>query len=161
VRRDRRWDFLYDREKQPVKDWLLARFAEALAEEIAAWPPPWDEAVPEELRARHAAGLGAPLPEAGVRFALELARLEVVRAFDRIDRLMTDEAPRRWRGEAETAAGHLLVRLATERCLELKERAEAARVSRDELAGAVEQVERILYRPPGGEGQAPALRNRD
>ena len=143
--RDRRWDFLYDREKQPVKEWLLARFAEALAEEIAAWPPAWEDAVPSELRARHGAGLEAPLPEAGLRFALELARLELARAFDRIDRLMIEEAPRRWRGEAETAAGHLLVRLVTERCLELKERAEGARLTREDLAGAVEQLERILY----------------
>ena len=143
--RDRRWDFLYDREKQPVKEWLLARFAEALAEEVAAWPPAWEDAVPSELRARHGAGLEAPLPEAGLRFALELARLELARAFDRIDRLMIEEAPRRWCGEAETAAGHLLVRLVTERCLELKERAEGARLTREDLAGAVEQLERILY----------------
>jgi hypothetical protein len=145
VTRDRRWDFLYDREAQPVKAWLLTRFTEALAEEIAAWPPAWADAVPSELCARYGAGLEAPLPEAGVRFALELARLELGRAFDRIDRLMIDEAPRRWSGEAETAAGHLLVRFVTERCLELMERAEGTRLTRDDLAGALEQVERLLY----------------
>jgi hypothetical protein len=145
VTRDRRWDFLYDRERRPVKEWLLQRFAEALAAEIAAWPPPWDDAVPQELLARHAAGRAAPLSEAGVRFALALARLELGRDFQRIERLVAEEAPLRWRGDGETAAGHLLARLATERCLELKEQAEGARVTRGELASALEQVERLLY----------------
>ena len=143
--RDRRWDLLYDRERQPVKDWLLQRFAEALAEELSTWPPPWGDAVPAELLARHAAGLCAPLPEVGVRFALTLARLELGRELERIDRLMTDEAPRRWHGAAETAAGHLLVRLVTERCLELKEQAAGARLGREDLAGAIERAEKILY----------------
>jgi hypothetical protein len=145
VTRDRRWDFLYDREKRPVREWLLQRFAEALAGEIAAWPPPWEDAVPQELLARHAAGLAAPLSEAGVRFALALARLELGRDFQRIERLVTEEAPLRWRGDGETAAGQLLARLATERCLELKEQVEGARVTRGELASALEQVERLLY----------------
>lgn len=143
--RDRRWDFLYDREKLPVKRWLLAEFARALAGELQAWPPPWEDAVPGELRARHAAGLAAALPEAGARFALEVARLELARAFERIDRLMVDEAPRRWPSEAEAAAGHLLVRFATERCLELRERAAGARLTRQDLAGALAEVERRLY----------------
>ncbi|GEJ59367.1 hypothetical protein [Anaeromyxobacter diazotrophicus] len=142
--RDRRWDFLYDRERQPVKDWLLERFAEALAEELRAWPPPWADAVPPELLARHAAGTSAALPEAGVRFALLVARLELAREVERIDRLMAEEAPRRWAGEAEAAAGHLLVRLVTERCLELKEQA-AARLGRDDLARAVQRAEGLLY----------------
>lgn len=142
--RDRRWDFLYDRERQPVKDWLLERFAEALAQELRAWPPPWADAVPPELLARHAAGAAAPLSEAGVRFALLLARLELAREVERVDRLMTGEAPRRWAGPAEAAAGHLLVRLVTERCLELKEQA-SAQLGRDDLARAVQRAEELLY----------------
>lgn len=142
--RDRRWDFLYDVERRPVKAWLLDRFAEALAAELRAWPPAWEDAVPAELRARHAAGLAAPLPEAGVRLALALARLELERDFAGAERLLAGEKPRRWRGEGEAAAGHLLARLATERCLELKERAEGARLTRGDLARALCEVERLL-----------------
>ena len=50
--RDRRWDFLYDRQRQPVKAYVLGRFAEELARELAAWPPPFVEWVSDELRAR-------------------------------------------------------------------------------------------------------------
>ena len=32
--RDRRWDFLYDREKQPVREVIVEKFAEQLAEEL-------------------------------------------------------------------------------------------------------------------------------
>jgi hypothetical protein len=53
--RDRRWDFLCERQKQPVKQLLLERFAEELARELSTWPPPFAEWVSEELRRRHAA----------------------------------------------------------------------------------------------------------
>lgn len=143
--RDRRWDHLHDVERRPVKAWLLDRFAEALAAELRAWPPVWEDAVPAELRARHAVGLAAALPEPGVRLALALARLDLGRDLAGAERLLADEGPRRWRGAGEAAAGHLLVRLATERCLELKERAEGARLTRDDLARALGEVERLLY----------------
>ena len=54
--RDRRFDWLYDRQKQPVKEFVVSRFAESLAEEIAAWPPPFLEWLTEEYRRRYQAG---------------------------------------------------------------------------------------------------------
>jgi hypothetical protein len=142
--RDRRWDHLYDREKQPVKSYLLERFAEELRGELAAWPPPFADAVPDELLARHAAGLGTTLGEAALRFGLHVARLELRREFGEIDRLMREEAARHWRAADEVAAGHLLVRYVTERCLALKEQATGVHLAREELAGALELVERRL-----------------
>jgi hypothetical protein len=38
--RDRRYDWLYERQKQPVKGYILERFAGELAGELAAWPSP-------------------------------------------------------------------------------------------------------------------------
>ncbi len=143
--RDRRWDHLYDRRKQPVKSYLLERFAEELCGELAAWPPPFAEAVPDELLARHAAGLGATLDEAALRFALRVARLELQREFSEIDRLMREEAARHWRAQEEAAAGHLLVRYLTERCLALKEQATGVELTRAELASALELAERRLF----------------
>ena len=144
--RDRRWDHLYDRQKQPVKVYLLERFAAELAGELAAWPPPFADWVSEELLARHAAGLGASPGETALRFALHVARLELRREFSEIDRLMREEAAQRWPAAEEVAAGHLLVRYATERCLALKEQATGSELSREELAGALERVERHLFR---------------
>jgi len=143
--RDRRWDHLYDRRKQPVKSYLLERFAEELAGELAGWPPPFADAVPDELLARHAAGLGATPSEAALRLALRVAGLELRREFAEIDRLMREEAARHWRAAEEAAAGHLLVRYLTERCLALKEQATGVDLAREELALALELAERRLF----------------
>ncbi len=143
--RDRRWDFLYDRQKQPVKDYVLGRFAEELARELAAWPPPFVEWVSEELRARWAAGAAERPRDDVLRFALELARLDLLREFEEIDRRLAREA-HRLQTPAEEAALHLLVRLLTEKCLGLKEHAEAARIRREDLAAMLSDVERRLFR---------------
>jgi hypothetical protein len=143
--RDRRWDFLYDRQRQPVKAYVLGRFAEELAAELAAWPPPFVEWVSEELRARWAAGAAERPRDDVFRFALELARLDLLREFEEVDRRLRAEE-HRLQTPAEEAAAHLLVRLLTERCLGLKEHAEALRLAREDLAGALLDVERRLFR---------------
>jgi hypothetical protein len=143
--RDRRWDFLYDRQKQPVKAYLLERFAEELAREIEAWPPPFVEWVSEDLRRRWAEGAAETPREDVVRFALELARLDLLREFEEIDRRFAAEA-HRLKTPAEEASLHLLVRLVTEKCLGLKEHAEGARIRREDLAGMLDLVERRLFR---------------
>ncbi|HEY6005441.1 MAG TPA: hypothetical protein VIV57_21355 [Anaeromyxobacter sp.] len=143
--RDRRWDFLYDRQKEPVKAYLLERFAEELAREIEAWPPPFVEWVSEDLRRRWQAGASERPREDVVRFALELARLDLLREFEEVDRRLRAEA-HRTRTPAEEAAVHLLVRLVTEKCLGLKEHAHGARIRREDLAEMLGQVERRLFR---------------
>jgi hypothetical protein len=145
VARERRWDFLYERDRVPVKEFVLARFAEDLAEDLAAWPPPFVEWVSEELRARYAAGVAERPREQVVRFALHVAKLDLLRDFDAIDRLMGDETQRHWQTPAEAAAGHLLVRLVTEKCLALKEWVTGLRLGRADLVDAVAQAEKKLF----------------
>lgn len=147
--RDRRWDFLYDRRKQPVKEFVLERFAESMAEEIAAWPPPFVEWLTEDYRRRYQAGMAERPREEVVRFALEMARLDLAREIEALDALVRNEAPRRLRGEAEEAAAHLLSRLVSEKCLSLKEWAEGARLTRDDLVRAVALVAQRLFVPGG------------
>ncbi len=143
--RDRRWDFLYDRQRQPVKAYVLERLAEELAAELGAWPPPFVEWVSEELRARWSAGAAERPREDVVRFALELSRLDLLREFEEIDRRLATEA-HRLQTPAEKAALHLLVRLLTERCLGFKEHAESMRISREDLTACLVDVERRLFR---------------
>lgn len=143
--RDRRWDFLYDRQKQPVKAYLLGRFAEELARELEAWPPPFVDWVSEDLRRRWEAGAAERPREDVLRFALELARLDLLREFEEVDRRLRAEA-HRLKTPAEEAAVHLLVRLVTEQCLGLKEHAEGAHIRREDLAGMLDLVERKLFR---------------
>jgi hypothetical protein len=144
--RDRRYDWLYERQKQPVKQYLLERFAVELAQELQAWPPPdlaWET---EALRRRWEAGAAAPPGERVIRYALQLARLDLERAWEEIDRRMAGEAEGWWPTPADRSAGQLLVRLITERCLWLKERASGARLTRADLCGAIDLVERQLFR---------------
>jgi hypothetical protein len=143
--RDRRWDFLYDRQRQPVKAYVLGRFAEELASELSRWPPPFVEWVSDELRARWAAGAAEPPRDDVVRFALELARLDLLRDWDGVERRLREDA-HRLQTPAEEAAVHLLVRLLTERCLGLKEHADRMRLTREELASSLSDVERRLFR---------------
>ena len=142
--RDRRWDFLYDRQKQPVRSYVLERFAEELARELADWPPPFVEWVSDDLRARWAAGMAEKPPERVVRLALALSKLDLAREFEEEERRLDREGPAAWQTDAERAAGHLLVRYVTERCLGLKEYADPMRLTRPELVGALELVQKRL-----------------
>jgi hypothetical protein len=143
--RDRRWDFLYERQKQPVKAWILARFAEELARDLADWPPPFAEWVGDELRARWAAGAVERPRDDVLRFALEIARLDLTRELEEIERRLGAGA-HRLQSQAEEAALHLVVRLVTEKCLALQEHAEQARIGREDLAATLDDVERRLFR---------------
>ena len=117
--RDRRWDFLYDRQKQPVKAYLVERFADELAAELRE---------------------GAH-PDPTLRLALELAGLDLARDWDALEARLDGAAP----AEPLRSAARTLGRELTERCLELKERAEAARLDRTDLADALRRVERRLF----------------
>lgn len=143
--RDRRFDWLYERQKQPVKAYILERFAEELARELEAWPPAEVDWVDEASRARWAAGAAARPREDVVRFALELSALDLRREYEAYERAR-EEGRHRLQAPAEEAALHLVVTLVTERCLALKEHAEAARLTRGELAGALALVARRLFR---------------
>jgi len=144
--RDRRYDWLYERQKQPVKQYILERFAAELADELRAWPPPELEWESEALRARYQSGAAGPPREAVLRCALELARLDLAREFEAVEQRLASGGGGALQGDGERAAAHLLLRLLTERCLALKEYAEGARLTRDDLVGALGLVERTLFR---------------
>lgn len=144
--RDRRYDWLYERQKQPIKQYLLERFAAELAAELEAWPPPDLEWESEALRRRWQAGATRPPGELVVRYALQIARLDLDREWEEIDRRMRGEAGGWWHTPEERSAGQLLVKLITERCLWLKERASGARLTRADLCGAIGLVEKELFK---------------
>jgi hypothetical protein len=143
--RDRRWDYLYDRQPRPVKDYVLDRFGAELAREIAAWPPSDLEWSSETERARWGAGAAARPRDDVIRLALEVARLDLSREFERIEAHLAREGYR-LQSPGEAAAVHLLARLVTEACLELKERASGLRLTRADLVAAVDRIERSLFR---------------
>jgi hypothetical protein len=148
VGRDRRFDHLYDRQKQPVKQYILEQFAAELARELEAWPPAEVEWSSDALARRYAAGMEERPRQEVMRLALEAARLDLARDFDAAERLVGAARPG-WT-PADAAAGHLLVRFLTERCLGLKEHATGARLTRADLVAMLADVERRLFL--GGEG---------
>jgi len=143
--RDRRFDWLYDRQKQPVREFILERFAEELARELRTWPPPFVEWVSDELRTRWAHGLSSPPRQQVMRLALALARLDLAREFEAEEQLLRSRGPAAFQTPEEEAAGHLLLRFVTEKCLALKEWADGAHLTREDLVRAVELVERRLF----------------
>jgi hypothetical protein len=144
--RDRRWDHLYDLQRQPVKEVIVERFAEELAGRLAGWPPSDVEWATEELRRRWAAGLEGPPRGEVLRLGLELARLDLLREHEAFDAAMRNRAPAACQGPGDEAALQLLVLYVTEECLSLKEWAEGAKLTRADLASAIERVERRLFR---------------
>ena len=144
--RDRRWDHLYDARKQPVKEVVLSRFAEELADRLRTWPPADVEWLSDELRERHGAGLLGPPRDEVLRLGLELSRLDLLREHERFDEAMRNRAPLVCQGPADEAALQLLVLYVGEECLSLKEWAEGAKLTRADLARAVDLVERRLFR---------------
>jgi hypothetical protein len=143
--RNRRWDHLYDLEKRPVKEVVLERFAGELAERLRAWPPPDLEWISEEQRQRLAPGLAGPPRDEVLRLALELARLDLLREHEAYDELVRNRAPRTCQGPADEAALQVLALYVGEECLSLKEWAEGARLTRPDLARAVDLAERRLF----------------
>jgi len=129
-----------------VKEVVLERFAEELAERIRAWPSPDVEWLSEDLRRRLGAGLAGPPRDEVLRLGLELARLDLLREHEAFDEAMRNRAPRICQGPADEAALQLLVLYVGEECLSFKEWAEGARLSRPDLARAVELAERRLFR---------------
>ncbi len=144
--RDRRYDHLYDLQKQPVKEVILSRFADELADRLRAWPPADLEWLSEDLRKRHAAGFEAHPRDEVLRLALELARLDLLREHEAFDEVMRNRAPATCPAPGELAALQLLALYVGEECLALKEWAEGARLTRPDMVHAVDLAERRLFR---------------
>lgn len=128
-----------------MKEYVLDRFSAELAAELRAFPPAVLAWASEAERARFAAGAASRPRDDVLRLALEIARLDLAHEFERMDAHRAREG-HRLHSPAEEAALHLLVRLVTEACLELKERAHGLRLSRADLVSAIDRVERHLFR---------------
>lgn len=141
-----RWDFLADQKPRTLQAFVLDQVADALAAELRAFPPT-PEWLDEAARARAAAVLARPdLPPAGtLRVACALAREELLRDFERIDRFLRSEDRRAVLPtplEEDTAL--FLSSWLVEAALSFREHAQG-RFSRADLVALLERVEdRVL-----------------
>ena len=143
--RDRRWDYLYDRQKQPVKEFILEKFAEHLAEELRAWPPPFVEWLSEEQRARYEAGTAERPRDDVLRFALELARLDLAREYDAYEAAGQRAARGAGSRRRRTPPGRCWSCSSPSSAWSSRSTPSGARLGRGDLVRALELVERRLY----------------
>src|SRR4051812_27191113 len=82
-----RWERILDQKPQELREYVLDKVADQLADDLRNYPPPIDEWLDETLRSRYAKAvtrLGKPELET-YRVACELAREEMLREYELID----------------------------------------------------------------------------
>jgi hypothetical protein len=138
-----RWDFLADQRPRDLQTYVLDEVASRLDAELRRWPPPdlfWlDDA--ERLRSQPVLDRLLPLPLPTVRAGLALARCELLREVEAIDRfLRSPEARELLPIPLEEQTALLLSRWLTESLLEFQEAAQG-KFKRPDLAAVVERLE--------------------
>src|SRR5256885_16148437 len=91
-----RWDELAERKPQELKEYALSEAARIVAEELRTYPPRIEEWLDPALREKYREALSrpSPPPEATMRVACELARRELLRDYELVDRFFQRGADR-------------------------------------------------------------------
>ena len=143
-----RWDHLVDRKPQELKEYVLDQVAERIAGELRAWPPALDEWLDDSARRRFRAAIERPsapgLPT--LRVACEMARRELLRDYDLIDRFWRSGAHRELLSDdLEEITAHFVTQYLVDAALAFQELAQG-KFARRELLGLLEKVEdRLLH----------------
>ncbi len=143
-----RWERILDQKPQELKDYVLDKVADQLAEDLRNFPPPIEEWLDEVLRARYAkviSRLGKPELET-YRVACELAREEMLREYELIDRFCRSaEYKALLPTELEEQSAHFLTRYLVDSALAFQELAQG-KFRRRDLVALVEKIEERLLR---------------
>jgi hypothetical protein len=138
-----RWDHILDKKPQELRDYVLDQVADQLAKDIREFPPPIEEWLDDALKARYAkvlARLGRPELET-MRVACELAREEMLREYESIDRFCRSPEYRRLLpNELEEQTAHFLTRYLVDSALTFQEHAQG-KFRRADLVVLMEKVE--------------------
>jgi hypothetical protein len=143
-----RWDHILDQKPKELKQYVLDKVAEQLVEDLRQFPPRIEEWLDPVLQARYAkvlARLGRPELET-YRVACELAREEMLREYELIDRFCrSDEYRRLLPNELEEQTAHFITRYLVDSALTFQEHAQG-KFSRRDLVLLMERVEDHLLR---------------
>jgi ribonucleotide reductase alpha subunit len=143
-----RWDHILDQKPQDLRDYVLDKVAEQLTEDLRNFPPRIDEWLDDALQARYAkvvARLGRPELET-YRVAVELAREEMLREYERIDAFCRSAEYRRLLpNELEEQTAHFITRYLVDSALTFQE-ATQEKFRRKDLVALIEKVEERLLR---------------
>jgi hypothetical protein len=143
-----RWERVLEQKPQELKDYVLDQVADALTEDLRNFPPPIEEWLDDGLKSRYAkvlARLGKPELET-YRVALEMAREEMLREYELIDRFCRSAEYRRLLpNELEEQTAHFITRYLVDSGLAFQEFAKG-KFNRRELATLMEKIEERLLR---------------
>src|SRR5581483_2676733 len=143
-----RWERILEQKPQELKEYVLGKVAEQLVEDLREFPPRIEEWVDETLRARYAQVLErVGRPElATYRVACEMAREEMLREYELIDRFCRSEEFRRLLPtELEQQTAHFITRYLVDSALAFQEYAQD-KFKRRDLVTLMEKVEDGLLR---------------
>ncbi len=143
-----RWDHILDRKPQEIRDYVLDKVADQLVDDLRRFPPRIEEWLDAALEARYAnvlSRLGRPELDT-YRVACELAREEMLREYELIDRFCrSDEYRRLLPNELEQQTAHFITRYLVDSALAFQEHAQG-KFRRRDLVTLMEKVERRLLR---------------
>lgn len=143
-----RFDHILDGKPRALKEYVLDQVADELAKDLRRFPPPIEEWLDESLQERYRpvlARVSLPEPET-FRVACELARRELLRDYELIDRFCrSPEFPRLAPTDLEQQTVHFITRYLVDSALAFQEFAKG-KFNRAELVTLVEKVEeRLLH----------------
>ena len=143
-----RWDHILDQKPQDIREYVLDKVAEQLAEDLRNFPPPIEEWLDEGLKARYAgvvSRLGKPELET-YRVAVELAREEMLREYELIDAFCrSPEYKRLLPTQLEEQSAHFMTRYLVDSALAFQE-ATQDKFKRKDLVALMEKIEERLLR---------------
>jgi hypothetical protein len=141
-----RWDHILDQKPQELKQYVLDKVAEQLVEDLRQFPPRIEEWLDPALQVRYERVLARPgRPELETyRVACELAREEMLREYELIDRFCrSDEYRRLLPNELEEQTAHFITRYLVDSALTFQEHGQG-KFSRRDLVALMEKVEERL-----------------
>jgi hypothetical protein len=143
-----RWEHILDQKPRELKDYVLDQVADMLSADLREFPPPIEEWLDDALRVRYhpvLTRLGKPELET-YRVALELAREELLREYERIDRFCrSPEYHRLLPNQLEEQSAHFMTRYLVDSALAFQEFAQG-KFKRLELVSLIEKIEDRLLR---------------
>ena len=143
-----RWERILEQKPQELRDFVLDKVADQLAEDVRNFPPPIDEWLDEGLQSRYRkvlARLGRPELDT-YRVACELAREEMLHEYELIDRFCRSEEYRRLLpNEIEEQTAHFLTRYLVDSALAFQEYTQD-KFKRRDLVTLMEKIEDRLLR---------------
>ena len=143
-----RWDRILEQKPQELKDYVLDKVAEQLAEDLRNFPPPIEEWLDEGLKARYAkvlTRLGRPQLDT-YRVGCEMAREELLHEYELIDRFCRSDEYRRLLPDAlEEQSAHFITRYLVDSALTFQESAQG-KFRRKDLVTLIEKIEDRLLR---------------